>query len=171
MMPAPFLVIAYGNPSRGDDAAGPLLAERLANWLSAEQRDDVEVLCDFQLNIEHILDLQERSRVLIIDASCRVGEGVQRRRLIPRVDRTHTTHAVSPVDLLASYERVLRAPAPPTELLTVPAASFELGEAVSPQTQAAIETAWDEIMRWCADVTSAPPKNTAFRTDAPAFTH
>jgi hypothetical protein len=28
------LVIAVGNPSRGDDAAGPLLAERLSAWLS-----------------------------------------------------------------------------------------------------------------------------------------
>lgn len=146
---APNLVIAYGNLSRGDDAAGPLLAERLSAWLEAVQRKDVEVLCDFQLNIEHILDIQGRERVLIVDASCRADEGVALRHIEPQVDHTHTTHAVSPCDLLASYERLIGAPPPPTELLTVPANSFELGDPVSPATQAAIEVAWSELERWC----------------------
>jgi Ni,Fe-hydrogenase maturation factor len=29
----PVLILACGNPSRGDDALGPLLLERLQNWL------------------------------------------------------------------------------------------------------------------------------------------
>lgn len=156
MTTTPLLVIAYGNPSRGDDAAGPLLAERLEDWLRTERRDDVEVLCDFQLNIEHILDLQGRTRVLIIDASCRAEEGVQRKRIAAREDRSHTTHAVSPEDLLASYARVLNASAPPTELLTVPAASFELGAPVGAQTSAAIDAAWIEILKWYREDTPAP---------------
>ena len=39
----------YGNPSRGDDALGPLLLERLSRWLEAHPSQDVEVIPDFQL--------------------------------------------------------------------------------------------------------------------------
>ena len=87
--------------------------------------------------------------MLIIDASCRVEEGVQLQRLHPVVDRTHTTHAVSPADLLASYERLVKSPAPPTDLLTIPALSFELGEPISPETELALEIAWHDIVLWC----------------------
>jgi len=50
---APVLVLAVGNPSRGDDALGPLAAQRLA----ALELSGVEVLTDFQLQVEHALDL------------------------------------------------------------------------------------------------------------------
>ena len=43
MSVAPTLVFAVGNPSRGDDAVGPLLAEKLA----AADVPGVEVLVDF----------------------------------------------------------------------------------------------------------------------------
>ena len=67
-MSAPLLVLAVGNPSRGDDALGPLLLERLQadGWDAGGQ---VELLCDFQLQVEHTLDLQGRSAVLLVDAA------------------------------------------------------------------------------------------------------
>ncbi|MDP2785684.1 MAG: Ni/Fe hydrogenase, partial [Sulfurimicrobium sp.] len=64
-MTAPLLVFGYGNPSRGDDALGPLLLEQLA----ALNLPHVELLTDFQLQVEHAVDLQGRERVLFIDAS------------------------------------------------------------------------------------------------------
>ena len=57
---APTLVIAIGNPSRGDDALGPLAGQRLA----AMRLRDVEVLTEFQLQVEHALDLLGRRRVV-----------------------------------------------------------------------------------------------------------
>ena len=51
--PAPRLVIGIGNPSRGDDAIGPLAVERL----EALALPGVELLTDFQLQVEHALDL------------------------------------------------------------------------------------------------------------------
>ena len=64
-MIASLLIFAYGNPSRGDDALGPLLLERL----QALNLPHVETLTDFQLQVEHAYDLQGRERVLFIDAS------------------------------------------------------------------------------------------------------
>ena len=58
-MSAPLVVFAVGNPSRGDDAIGPVICGRLAIWLENEKLTErVELIEDFQLNVEHALDLQ-----------------------------------------------------------------------------------------------------------------
>jgi hydrogenase maturation protease len=70
-MPAPLLVIGIGNPSRGDDALGPLFIERVEILLADElARGQIELLTDFQLQLEHALDLAGRARVVFVDARC-----------------------------------------------------------------------------------------------------
>ena len=64
-MKAPTLVFGWGNRSRGDDALGPLFVERLL----ATRPAGVEGLEDYQLQVEHALDLVGRRRVLFVDAS------------------------------------------------------------------------------------------------------
>ena len=59
----PVVVFAVGNPSRGDDALGPLLAERIEAAFP-----DIVVISDFQLQIEHALDLVGAELILFIDA-------------------------------------------------------------------------------------------------------
>ena len=66
------LVIAVGNPSRGDDAAAPLLAERLSSWLSDQapslQGTDphhVTALCDQQLSAGSKILRSTPQRILI----------------------------------------------------------------------------------------------------------
>ncbi|MBL8482901.1 MAG: Ni/Fe hydrogenase, partial [Rhodocyclaceae bacterium] len=44
-------MFAWGNPGRGDDALGPLFAERI----EALDLPGVECLTDFQLQVEHAL--------------------------------------------------------------------------------------------------------------------
>ncbi len=68
-MTAGVVVFAVGNRSRGDDAIGPLLLERLDAWLAGDGRGaDFELIDDFQLQIEHALDLAGRRLALFIDA-------------------------------------------------------------------------------------------------------
>ena len=56
--PAPLLVLGVGNPSRGDDALGPLFIDRLGRALASEVSSvAVELLTDYHLQIEHALDL------------------------------------------------------------------------------------------------------------------
>jgi len=62
---APVLIIGIGNPSRGDDALGPLAAQRLAELALP----GVEVLTDFQLQVEHALDLLGRREAIFVDAA------------------------------------------------------------------------------------------------------
>lgn len=65
---APLLVLAVGNPSRGDDALGPMLLEALRAE-GVEGNGQVELLGDFQLQIEHVIDLRGRRAVLFVDAA------------------------------------------------------------------------------------------------------
>ena len=54
-MTAPVLAVFIGNPSRGDDALGPHLCGRLADWLeNAGLSAAVDVIEDFQLQIEEL---------------------------------------------------------------------------------------------------------------------
>ena len=70
LSPAPLLVLGVGNPSRGDDALGPLFIERAAEALKERvAAGELELLTDFQLQIEHALDLEGRRRVVFVDAS------------------------------------------------------------------------------------------------------
>ena len=58
-MPAPVLILTYGNPSRGDDALGPEMFELLEQCkLETGLLDNVDLYTDFQLQIEHAVDLE-----------------------------------------------------------------------------------------------------------------
>jgi hydrogenase maturation protease len=121
------LVIGIGNPSRGDDALGPELLERLRALALA----DVELIDDFQLQVEHALDLVGREEVTLVDAAATGTAPFAFSVVMPAADRSSTTHALSPSALLDTYRRVIAAPAPPTWLLAIRGYSFELGAPLS----------------------------------------
>ncbi|MCG6953606.1 MAG: hydrogenase maturation protease [Betaproteobacteria bacterium] len=135
---APRLVIALGNPSRGDDALGPLIAERLA----ALGLPGVEVLVDYQLQIEYALDLRGREEVIFVDATV-AGDGpFTLEPVAASGDRSVTTHALSPQALLEGYS-TLTGEAPPSAcVLAVRGYEFELGAALSAQARANLERAF-----------------------------
>lgn len=153
------LVIAVGNPSRGDDAAGPLLAERLSSWLSDQgpnlQGTDprhLTALCDQQLMVEHAYDLRDRDRVLFIDAAARQGEPVQWQRIEASAGGPAiSSHQCTPSQLLHLCAHTLQIPPPDAWLLSLRGDSFELGGPVSAGMQAAMAQAWDEILAWIAN--------------------
>jgi hydrogenase maturation protease len=125
----PILVFGYGNLSRGDDAVGPLLLEYLEEFVDLTL---IELLCDFQLQIEHALDLQGRELVVFVDASVTGEDAFAFKPLQACRDNSYTTHAMSPSSLLQVFESVTGQTAPPSFLFSIKAESFELGEALSP---------------------------------------
>lgn len=144
-MIAPLLIFAYGNPSRGDDALGPLLLERL----QALNLAHVETLTDFQLQVEHAYDLQGRERVLFIDASVACAAPYAFSRLAAQKDTSYTTHVMSPMAVLHVYRELYGEP-PPAYLLQVRGESFELGAALSPAAAANLQAAFDLLQQLCA---------------------
>ena len=145
MTVAPTLVFAVGNLSRGDDAVGPLLAERLM----AADLPGVEVLVDFQLQVEHALDLERRSRVIFIDACLDADAPFVERPVVANVGFAHTSHSLAPAQVLETYRRVTGANPPPALLFGVRAHSFELGAGLSPDTERASQAAWPRLLELC----------------------
>ncbi len=137
------LILACGNPSRGDDALGPLFLDRLAAL--QEQRgdhwNDVELLTDFQLQIEHAVDLENRVLALFVDASVSCPAPYQFTRLQPIRDASYTSHALSPAAVLHVYQQIYHAPPPPAFQLAIRGESFELGEPLSTVAEAHLAAA------------------------------
>jgi len=127
-MVKPVLLFGYGNLSRGDDALGPLLLEYVENTFNS---DRMEILSDFQLQIEHALDLENRELVLFVDASVACVNAFDFALLEPAKDNSYTTHAMSPAAVLAVYETIARQTPPPCFLLSIKGEKFELGEGLS----------------------------------------
>ena len=118
------VVFGWGNDARGDDALGPALLDRLAAaW------PDLPIVEDFQLQIEHALDLDGADMALFLDA----GKGTP----APSHSATCGEARFEPHDARALARggarrlcAVLGAP-PPSFVLCVRGESFELGESLS----------------------------------------
>jgi hydrogenase maturation protease len=127
---APVLVFGYGNPSRGDDAVGPEFARRLEVARGREvQAGALEVLTDFQLQVEHALDVRGRQRVYFVDASGEAGApGFAVRPVRAARDATFSTHLLSPGAVLHTCEDVLGEAPPEAFVIAIRGERFELGE-------------------------------------------
>ena len=145
------VVFAWGNPSRGDDALGPLLAERLQQW-PAVRAGEVALVEDFQLQVEHAMDLGGRDLALFIDAASGLDSPFVFSAIVPRLQPTHSTHAIAPESVLAVAAEVLGEAPPPAFLLAVGGESFDLGAPLSPAAQANLEAAWS----WLGELLAAP---------------
>lgn len=116
------------HPSRGDDALGPLFIEQLSALLGEAEGVDIECLTDFQLQVEHALDLADRTRVLFVDASLRCAAPFEVRTLQSAQDASFTTHAMSPVAVMHVFRQLHGRAPPPCTLLAIRGERFELGE-------------------------------------------
>ena len=80
-----------------------------------------------------------------MDAGTGTPAPFELRRARPAAEFLHTSHAISPEAVLATYEKVTGNPPPESWLLCVPGESFELGEGLSAvaalRTESALERA------------------------------
>lgn len=117
-------IFACGNESRGDDALGPLLIAPLEATGHA-------CVQDFQLNIEHALDLQGVSLALFIDADVSAPAPYRFERLWPAEFPHYSTHSLPPAAVLAVFEKLQGRKAPAAFVLGVKGLEFGLGTGLS----------------------------------------
>ncbi len=147
-MTAPVVIFAVGNPSRGDDAIGPVLCGRLAKWLeNQELTERVDLIEDFQLNIEHSLDLQGRELALFIDAGENTPAPFVFGQIYPSTATAHSTHALPPEAVLQVYRQMEEKEPPPSFVLCVRGEGFELGAELTPAARRGIEAAMTLLER------------------------
>jgi len=142
---APILFLGWGNPSRGDDAIGPLLCDRLSRLLTRPDLPAVtrrtEVQQDFQLQVEDASDIAGRELVVFIDASLDAAAPFEFSKLEAREDASVSTHALSPQALMATTCKIFGA-MPLCYLLAVRGEAFELGEGLSASATLHLEAGW-----------------------------
>jgi len=143
-MVKPILLFGYGNLSRGDDALGPLFLEYVESNFDLTK---IDLLTDFQLQIEHALDLENRQLVLFIDASVACVNAFYFSELTPAKDYSYTTHAMSPAAVLAVYQSIKKQSPPPCFLLAIKGESFELGEGMSANAESNLAAACQFVER------------------------
>ena len=136
-MTAPILVFGWGNPSRGDDALGPLFVERI----EALGLPGVECLTDSQLQVEHALDLRDRRAVLFVDASVSAAAPFEVGEIQASPDASFTTHALSPQAVLQVYVELNDEMPPPCRLLAIRGETFELGAPPGREASANLDAA------------------------------
>lgn len=147
-MTAPVVVFAVGNPSRGDDASGPILCGRLAKWLENEGlAGRADLIEDFQLNIEHALDLQGRELALFIDAGENTPAPFVFGQIHPSTATAHSTHALPPEAVLHVYRQTEGSEPPPAFVLCIRGECFDLGEGLSPAAQGRLAAAMELLER------------------------
>lgn len=133
-MVAPFLIFAVGNESRGDDALGPLLLRELESWLTAnDHAGQFELLEEFQLQVEHAMDMKDRQLVVFIDASINTRPPFAFYRTQASDTPVLYSHALAPEALLKVYAQFYQENPPAVFILCVCGESFELGEGLSTQ--------------------------------------
>jgi hydrogenase maturation protease len=147
------LILACGNTLRSDDGIGP----HLAAWAEEHYRGDpsIRVISRHQWTPDLVEDLAHAEFALFVDCSIDAPPGsVQLREVhsittadadAPQAARHSThgmaTHHLDAPELLAlAFELYGFAPCS-AQILTIGAASFELGETFSPQVAAAIPEA------------------------------
>lgn len=131
------LVLACGNPARGDDGIGPLLAAEIEDWALP----GVTVACDYQLNVEDAVAVAEHDVVLFLDAACSGRSPFELRPIAPTREVTFSSHSVTPDNLLA-LARQVSGKSPAAFALGVRGYNFDMFcEQLSPLAAASLDAA------------------------------
>jgi len=162
--PPRVLVVGYGNSLRRDDGAGWFAAERLDDLLPS---DRVRVLVRNQLTPELAETVSQVELVVMIDASCVDPPGHIVVREVEPASNTALSllHEVNPAQLLGTaaqlYGRCARG-----LLFSIGGREFEMGEGLSPEVAAAVDTVVERVRSLVGAVLArkAPRQNGAAAT-------
>lgn len=157
--PLAALVVGYGSPIRGDDAIGPLVADRLVDRLAELALPGVEVQARHILTAELVADLRRCRRAVFLDAAADAAPGeVRCRRIVADATAMSTmAHFHDPRELLAWCE-ALYGESPEAWLVTAGGAVWDYSyNELSPAAAAAVEPMLAAVLRLVNDVSTIPP--------------
>ncbi len=145
---APVLIFAIGNQSRGDDALGPLLLQRVEHWLQQQGlSEQFELQEEYQLQIEHVTDMEQRKLVMFIDAGMDTPAPFGFYPVAEQAQSVLYSHALNPEQLLHVYSDFYQQEPPASFILCIKGESFELGERLSALAQAHLQAAEQFILQ------------------------
>jgi len=136
------VVLGWGNITRSDDGLGPLLLERVAR----ARLQHVTVIEDFQLQIEHALDLRGHDLVVFADAGFKTPAPFRFVQTKPRAGMAFSSHKLTPEAVLDVYREVTGNAPPPAFVLTVAGEDFSVGASLSAAAAERLELASDFLL-------------------------
>jgi|SRR5581483_1739009 len=144
-------IIGFGNPQRGDDAAGVIVAERLR----AQSLDTVTVTGDA---LELVEAWQGTDELILVDAvvtgapagTIHVWHG---KEALPALTTPTSTHGIGLLQALELADTLHRLP-PHLSIWGIEGQAFDVGSEMSP----AVETAVEEVARRIAVVAIKPSR-------------
>lgn len=142
------VVIGYGNPLRGDDQIGWLVATQLREALAGDVSGDVEIISCHQLTPELADILSRVEQAIFIDA-CEgpLAGTVSRQMVVAAPERAASfTHNLDPGTLLALAQALFGKVPLSADILTVAAESFDYTEALSPPVAAALPLIVEDVL-------------------------
>ncbi len=153
------LIVACGNPMRGDDGVGPIVAEQVEASLPQALHASCRVIITHQLLPEHALELAQTRRAVLIDARVTDGEPVgavridtvvPEKSLAPCKSQTGAesglTHHWTFPRLLAIAE-ALYGHIPEAYTVSVSADAFDDLDTLSPPIKAAVPQMRDHVLQ------------------------
>lgn len=135
------LIVGYGNTLRQDDGIGPVIADRLEPQFA---NTDVQIITAHQLMPEIAATVAEAERVIFVDAAIHGKPGEVRVAELAPAGTMTDAHTLGPAEILRLADH-LYGRVPPTFLVTITGADFDLGESLSDAVHAAIPDAIQRI--------------------------
>jgi hydrogenase maturation protease len=141
------LIIGYGNPLRGDDGVGQIVAEAVR----AHDLADATIIACHQLTPELAEAVAQSEISVFIDAAADIPPGqIIINQLIDETAPTSLGHHLDP-GALVLFARRLYGAAPKTFLVKVGAETFEFGEKLSETVQNAVPAVVAAVIRLIRD--------------------
>jgi hydrogenase maturation protease len=143
------LVIGIGNPLRGDDGIGALVAGQARSLAAGAHRGNLRVQVVQQLTPERVLDLQRADRVLFVDACCQAAAPCLQPLAVaqPGELALGLSHRLEPAQLLALTD-LLSGRAPAATLLRLPVHVLDHGQGLSPMARRQLPQARRLLLQW-----------------------
>ena len=140
------LLIGYGNAGRGDDGLGPAFAERI----SGANLEGCRVDIDYQLTVEHALQVADAQTVLFVDAM--IGRDTPFRFTPVQADSAVelASHSLLPEAVLTLAD-MLYGKTPEAFVLGIAGESFgEVAEGLSATARSNLDLAEAFFLDWLA---------------------
>ena len=148
------LLIGYGNAGRGDDGLGPAFAARIAD----AKLENCIVDIDYQLTVEHALQVADAETVVFVDAMIGSSAPYSFAQVQPDSTADIASHALLPEAVLALVD-MLYGKAPKAFVLGISGESFgEVAEGLSEVAFANLGKAENFFLEWVAAETKNQPK-------------
>lgn len=157
-------IIAYGNPQRGDDGIGPLVARKLSRYFECAQEVGIRELP--QLDLALLEEIQSADTIIFVDASVEeLQDDVEWSMVKPELNGwAMGSHSLDPKVFMGLLQ-LLYNRKPAAWLVAVQGHAFDLGEPLSRAAHRNAEKASVQIVDWLFKQNIALPHKSIEKED------